>query len=383
MKAVAGRPFMLGVAHQGKDIQQMLGMGLKWARPVYTPYPYAQDGSLSREYVEYRNELRRLHAGGMKIISISPQPRVFIEAGIMPVGEEALRHVRQVCRFVAEDLADCVSAWQIGNELCFVYFRAPLSDDEACDFIIQSMLGMREGNPNAMLGHNSLDDLMHWLPWCRRIEEETGGSDYLGFDLYAGSWSPGWVETYVQTVDKLYDALHLPVLLAEFGYASKGEVADDLEADMIAWLKERGFDGYADMENRLEELIGFLPEQMQNTMRRAGNKKDQLSYLYQSKSHILHKWWKTSPWPHTEDAQREFFDQLLGLLIAHPHVIGAIAFKWQDNERCFPCGSADCPCETAWGLVRRDGSEKPAADVFRKYAGMLQKEANKGEKNLC
>lgn len=368
----AERPFMLGVAHQGKDPKHMLDIGLKWARPVLTPYPFAPDGSLADAYIAYRAELRRLHEAGMEILSISPQPKLFIEAGIMPTGEAALKHVREVCRFIATDLADCVSAWQIGNELCFVYFRSPLSDDEACDFIIHSMLGMREGNPDALLGHNSLDDLMKWLPWCKKIEEATGGSDYLGFDLYAGTWSPGGVETYIKCIDKIHDALHLPVLLAEFGFASRGEVSPDLDGDMLAWLKERGFDGYADMERRLDEVIPFLPERMQETMRRAGNRKDQLSYLYQSKSHIIHKWWKTSDLPHTEEAQKQFFDQLLPLLIKHPHTIGAIAFCWQDRPVCFPCGSADCPCETAWGLVREDGSEKPVTDVFRKYAAQLQ-----------
>ncbi len=368
---VTDRPFMLGVAHQGKNPQQMLDIGLKWARPAHTPYPYAPDGSLSEDYVAYRAELRRLHEAGMEVLSISPQPNQFIQAGIMPTGEDALRRVREVCRFVAHDLADCVSAWQIGNELCFVYFRSPLSDDEACDFIIQSMLGMREGNPDALLGHNSLDDLMTWLPWCRRIEEATGGSDYIGFDLYAGTWSPGGVDTYIERINEIYDALHLPVILAEFGFASRGEVSPDLRADMLAWLRERGFDGFEDMERRLDEMIPFLPERMQETMRRAGNRKDQLGYFYQSQSHILHKWWKASELPHDEATQRDFFDQLLAKLIAHPHTVGAIAYCWQDYPECYACGSPDCPCETAWGLTRVDGSEKPVTDVFRKYAALL------------
>lgn len=371
------RPFMLGVAHPGKNPQDMLNIGLKWARPVGTPYPFAADGSLSEAYIQRRKELRHLHDGGMEILAISPQPAEFIKAGLMPTTPEALRHVRETCRFIAQDLADCVSAWQIGNELCFVYFRAPLSDEEACAFIIQSMLGMREGNPDAMLGHNSLEDWMGWLPWCKRIEEATGGSDYIGFDLYAGTWSPGWVDTYVERINQIYDALHLPVVLAEFGYASRGEVSQDLEADMLAWLKERGFDGYQDMEKRLDELIPLMPGRMKETMLRAGNPKDQLSYFYQSKSHIIHKWWKTSDYLHDEETQKLFFDQLLGRLIEHPHTIGAIAYCWQDYPVCYACGSADCPCETAWGLVREDGSEKPVTDVFRKYAALLN-EKSKG-----
>ena len=102
---VTDRPFMLGVAHQGKNPQQMLDIGLKWARPAHTPYPYAPDGSLSEDYVAYRAELRRLHEAGMEVLSISPQPNQFIQAGIMPTGEDALRRVREVCRFVAR-LAD-------------------------------------------------------------------------------------------------------------------------------------------------------------------------------------------------------------------------------------------------------------------------------------
>lgn len=74
MKCTAECPFVLDVDHQGKDIQHMLDIGLKWASAVCTPYPYAKDGLLS-------NKLRWLRAGEMEIISISPQSKASIVAG--------------------------------------------------------------------------------------------------------------------------------------------------------------------------------------------------------------------------------------------------------------------------------------------------------------
>ena len=366
--------FMLGIAHPCPETSPITGMGFEWVRPAFTPFPIDQSGQLTEGYLAYREQLRLYKAAGLQTLSISPYPRDFMRYGIDPRTPEGLKKVREVCRFLAHDLREFVPAWQVANEIVFVYFRAPLDDDQACDFLIESMRGIREGNPEAFAGHNSLDNLLRWLPWCERFEKETGGSDYVGYDLYAGTWSVGNEETYIEDIEKIQKALGLPVIMTEFGYASRGEVAADIEAEMLSWLSQRGIHGYADMEARLSEVIPMLPQRMQDTMRVAGSKHDQLEYLYQSKSHILHKWPRTSARLHTEEDQAAFYDRLLELLIAQPGVRGAFAFSWKDNERCYACGSADCPCETAWGMVRKDGSEKPVAEVIRKYAKILHKE---------
>ena len=41
-------------------------------------------------------------------------------------------------------------------------------------------------------------------------------------------------------------------------------------------------------------------------------------------------------------------------------LLGAFFYRWEDQERCWQCGAPDCPAETAWGLVDKDGSPKPA-----------------------
>lgn len=79
-------------------------------------------------------------------MAITPYPSHFVLAGILPVGEKGLEKVQEVCRFLSEDLAECVNAWQIANEMMFPTFRAPLSDEEACLFIIRSIRGMRNNS---------------------------------------------------------------------------------------------------------------------------------------------------------------------------------------------------------------------------------------------
>ena len=55
---------------------------------------------------------------------------------------------------------------------------------------------------------------------------------------------------------------------------------------------------------------------------------------------------------------------LLPKLTAHPHLAGAVIYCWQDSKTCFTCGEDDCPCETAWGITRADGTHKPAYEAI-------------------
>ena len=53
------------------------------------------------------------------------------------------------------------------------------------------------------------------------------------------------------------------------------------------------------------------------------------------------------------------------MLRRNEHLAGAVIFCWRDSPTCFNCGASDCPCETAWGITRCDGTRKPAYDAIR------------------
>ena len=35
-------------------------------------------------------------------------------------------------------------------------------------------------------------------------------------------------------------------------------------------------------------------------------------------------------------------------------------YCFSDSDRCYVCGQSDCPVETCWGALTRDGKEKPS-----------------------
>ncbi len=82
--------------------------------------------------------------------------------------------------------------------------------------------------------------------------------------------------------------------------------------------------------------------------------------------HVMKTWPAPAPLPHSEEGQEEFYRRLLPLLTKNPRLGGAVIYCMQDSESCFFCGEPDCPCEIAWGLLRTDGTPKPAYHAVRK-----------------
>jgi hypothetical protein len=51
--------------------------------------------------------------------------------------------------------------------------------------------------------------------------------------------------------------------------------------------------------------------------------------------------------------------------------MGVVFYRWEDQDKCWQCGSPDCPAETAWGLVDLHGRPKPAFEAFREGVSRL------------
>ncbi|MBR4940860.1 MAG: hypothetical protein IKZ19_02545 [Clostridia bacterium] len=356
--------FMKGICHPGSDRESLLELGLRWVRRDI-PYPFDKNGNETPEFISYRKACEYYAEKGIYTVGITPYPSAFIAAGIDVSTEAGLNEAAEVCRKIAVALKDSVKCWQVTNEMHIIHFRAPLTEAESIRFLIKCTLGLRAGDPEGCIGHNSYCEA--WRGFCKDIERETGGNDYIGMDCYAGTWGPGNTDTYIEEIDILHDALGIPVILMEFGYASTGNVREDEEADaeIDRFLHAHGFKDREDAMERNEDLMKFVPETLANTAKRC-SEADRRTYILSSMNHVLKHWRYSGGFTHSEEGQAQFYGELLPKLLKNPHLGGAILYCWQDSPSCFTCGQSDCPCETAWGITRMDGTRKPSCEIIKK-----------------
>lgn len=356
--------FMKGICHPDGDRDGLLELGLRWVRRDI-PFPFDSDGNETVHFAAYRKACEFYAEKGIYTVGITPYPAAFIAAGINVRTKDGLEKAGEVCRKIAVLLKDSVKCWQVTNEMHVMHFRAPLTEEESVEFLIHCANGLRSGDPEGCIGHNSCTP--EFLPHCQRIESETGGSDYIGLDCYAGTWGDGNTDTYGEEIERIYGLLGLPVILMEFGYASSGTVRNDeeAEADIREFLNARGFKNREDAIARHEELAKFVPPVLASWANRC-SPKDKPQYLLNSMNHILKHWRYSGGFTHSEKGQADFYSELLPKLMANPHLGGAVLYCWKDSSPCFTCGVDDCPCETAWGILRKDGSRKPAYGAIKK-----------------
>lgn len=352
--------FIKGICHPNDNYELLKNAGLNWVR-TDIPYPFDKDGNVSNGYKAYKERCLRFAENGIGYIIVTPYPDTFIEHGIDVTTEEGLKQAGEVCAFIAKDYAGIRTCWQITNEMHIRHFRAPLNEDQAEKFIIACMKGFKAGNPDLPVGHNSVD--RSWLDRCINIEKECD-CDFTGVDIYDGTWYDGGVDTYVPWIEELYETLKKPVIVMEFGFASVGGLVEDPKGERDAYVQKLGFKDYDDAIAHKDEFIKTFPEDIQKRLNFCVPE-DQLGLIHVSMLHVLKKWMTDCTIPHTEEGQAQFYRELLPKLLNCECVAGAVLYCLRDSRECFFCGQDDCPCETAWGLVRLDGSIKPAYDAVK------------------
>ncbi len=350
--------FIQGVCHPRGNHTLLKKAGLNWVR-VDVPYPFDEQGNITSRYQEFKKERQTDAQNGLSAILVTPYPKHFINHGIDVKTPEGLYEATRICAFLARDFADLPVCWQATNEMHIVHFRAPLNAQQAKDFIIACIHGLAQGNPAAAIGHNSVNH--DWASLCAQIEEKAP-CDYIGLDCYDGTWSEGGIDSYREKVDLIYHTLHKPVILMEFGFASVGGDEGIDRQEMEAHLRTLGFLGLADALSHPDQMLTALPSVYSEILRNAvpGDWEQCLISFF---PHLLKKWPCAAEIPHTEEGQALFYRQILPMLQSHPAVGGAVIYCWQDSEKCFLCGQCDCPCETSWGLIRMDGTPKPAYEA--------------------
>ncbi|MBQ7153071.1 MAG: hypothetical protein IJR83_03940 [Clostridia bacterium] len=363
--------FLKGICHPGQNLDLVKAAGFGWVR-WDVPFPYDKNGKKAPSFEHFIGRCKAFADIGIRTICVSPYPRDFLECGIDVRTEEGLATVSDICRRMAADMKDVVGCWQATNEMFVPAFRAPITEEEAVGFVAASIQGLRAAGTDALIGHNCYAS--GWEKYALAIDERSGGSDYAGVDLYAGTWGPGGVDSYIPELERVAALAGLPVILMEFGFASKGSSTDLYSNGQINWenpvlnsfLNRFSFkdahEVLAEPDRFVRTVLDTCSPDMAKRAREC-SPSDKIPYIMQSVPHLLKSWPAKSDTEHTPQTQAEFYTRLLPRLMEHPQICGAAIYCMYDSDNCFTCGMEDCPCETAWGLVRHDGTPKPAYEA--------------------
>lgn len=333
--------FMLGVAArlpdlEARDLTLMREAGIGWLR--FGEFGFDHEAfCLGRPqgpgFARAKARVEDLRAEGFQLMGLTPQPReMHVRAG-EPGSEEYYENYRRICAFFAKEFRGLITWWQIANELDIWIFRDTLSMDQSVEFLKAGIRGMKAVAPENKVGINIT--LYPSLPGevDGNTEEHEGlvlargvygdadlPVDYAGFDSYPGTWRRGGPESWHEYLDGFYQLTGKPIIIQEFGYASAGE-----------------------MMSAEEIRAGAYPCQV--------------------------KKWKFS-WGggHSPERQADFLRESLRIFAEKPFVIGATYYSWRDARTCWQCRQPDCPAETAWGLLDRDGRCKPSYGVLKEAA---------------
>ena len=374
-RALRGREFLRGVCHPNEAYTLLREAHIRWVR-FDVPFPFAEDGGESPGYTAFKDRCRGYADRGFSVMAVTPFPYAFFAAGIDPRTLEGEARVREVAAFLAIDLRGLVGGFQISNEMGLPKFTLPLTLDEAARFVgvqAEAMYPLRGGT---LVGYNSggpeakLHMLMRpYLQYC----------DYVGIDIYLGCFAglPGLMGIFVELLRYVWAMTGKPVVLMEFGYIGGG--APKTAAQKKALLRSYGLEREEDARADIEGLLEKLPPAFRHFIRNDGQNdparyydllfhSDYRQHFYKEMTRLT----RIPGYPHTPEGQARFYDDLIGRLYALPFVAGAMVYCWSDAPVCGYCGQPDCPVETRWGLVDRNGAPKPSYYAVQKQFGRIR-----------
>ena len=355
--------FLKGVCHPKGESVRIREAGIEWVR-MDAPYPFDENGYLSESHIDFVNTVKEYAEQGLRTVVISPYPDTFLEHGIDARTPEGQADVRRICAFMAKEYAPYGVCWQATNEMHIVHFRSPLTSAESVGFLVASLQGLREGDPDAAIGHNSVSHDGGWDEDCLAVNRRAD-YDYIGFDLYNGTWSDGGPQTYVKHIEQISKLVNKPVILMEFGLSSKGGNIHRGGREMTEYLSRLGYASDAEVFVNPTRFIEHLPPALRRSVTECAPE-DFNTAILNCFPHLLKSWIAEEVFPHDEEGQAKFYETLLPMLMNTQSLAGAVLYCWRDSDTCFSCGSPGCPCETAWGITRLDGSIKPAYEAIQK-----------------
>jgi len=330
-------------ALDGADPERMRGAGIEWVRQGF-PLPFEDrlGGETTEAYEQAKARTRDWARKGFGVMGVTPLPGICrmepddrgkleivwhsrMPDWMGPAGsEQYVANYRAVCHWLGEDLAELVSLWQIANELDIVEFAGPLNPRQACELVAAAARGLKDGNPSAPVGTNSASSDKAYYLYGRLFAQPDCPLDYCGVDAYYGTWLPGGPDDWGNRIEELHALTGVPVLINEWGFSSAGEAMS------------------------LEERTSGV-------------------YCCQ-----IRKWRYTWGAGHSPEGQADYVRTAFEAFSRHRDILlGAFFYRWEDQQQCWQCGSPDCPVETAWGLLDREGRPKPSFHAFQEGVAAL------------
>jgi len=310
------------------DRQKMRDAGIGWVRNEIHGLDLARFVRGEKQPVNFerfRQKIAELRQDGFQIMALTPGPREMTESGTKPGSPEYYETFRRLCAFLGEEFKGLIDYWQIANELDIWIFRDTLDLEQSVEFLKAGLRGMREAGRDLKIGVNITlfpsrpgevdgNTDKHEGEFIAKaiFQDPTMDIDYAGFDSYPGSCREGGAESWDEYLDAFHALVKKPIIVQEYGYSSAGEIMTE-------------------EENR--------------------------SGTYPCK---LKKWrygWKGA---HSPEVQADFVTESLKVFARKPYVIGATYYAWKDSRTCWECGSADCPIQTAFGLLDCQDNFKPS-----------------------
>ncbi len=363
--------FIKGVCHLEPDYELIKQANIGWYR-VDIPFPYNSDGSISYEYIEFKNYIKGYVDEGIKIFAVTPYPGDYINYGLDPRKAENKEKIQEIAKFYVEDLKEMVGAFQITNEMGVERFTLPLTLQEAADFIGMQLEAMYPIKDNIVIGYNLGGLALVQLPF--EMKKYHQYCDYVGVDMYLGSFDnlTKNINQYIVILNFVRLITKKPIILCEFGYMGYGESKTDEEKAEI--LKQYGFDSVESAKENIDEFVANLPEKLKNEILQnysdlTPEERAEIVFTNEYLNHIYRQLpddYGLYKFEHTPEGQAEFFEEIISKVMKLDYVIGMFVYCWKDTSKCYVCGQEKCPVETGWGLLDENGEPKPAYYAVQK-----------------
>lgn len=356
--------YIKGVCHAEPQYDLLNEGNIEWFRDDI-PFPYDEDGSLSKSYTEWKEYVKGYADNGIRIFGITPYPEDYIEYGLDPRESEDREAIQDIARFYMEDLRGIVGAFQITNEMGIDRFTEPLTMEEAYDFVGMQLEAMYPIREDVIIGYNLAAFSILDMP--KAMKEYHQYCDYVGVDLYLGCFENLLknADQYITVLNYVRKVTHKPIILCEFGYIGLGEPKSEVEKQAI--LESYGYSSEDEARADIDNFIKALPEDLADEFDRYADETPEyradLMFEGEFRSHVyreLPEGFGLYGYPHTHEGQAEFFSYIIPKIRKLDYVIGSFVYMWDDTGDCYVCGQEDCPVETKWGLVDSEGNPKPA-----------------------